>query len=591
MTPVDPRSVGKHALISEHASIRETFFRINEVSGSGGEPGIAVVLDDSRQVLGVVTDGDIRNAFCREIDLASSVSTIMSRKFVHVLNHLPPSEQLRSVLRQVGNFKRLNDPRLSKVVVVDDDRRFVDIVNLLELYRHGDISLRRIAVYGLGFVGLTLALTFAELRQFEVLGIDVSPDLIDRLRRGHPHFHEKGLKSLLESCLAQEAIRFLHADESYLADIHVISVGTPVSADRLPDFSFLEAAGRQIGARLKEGDLVICRSTVPVGTTRRKLIPILERCSELRAGRDFFVAFAPERTVEGNALRELRTIPQIVGGLTPQCRDQTLKLFQRINPTVIPVGGLEGAEVVKLINNTFRDTVFSFANEVALLCEQHNLNSFEVIGAANEGYPRNPIPLPSPGVGGICLSKDPYLYSHQWQQAGAQGRSVELRIGRLSREVNSSMPRYVAEKLLAFLERHNLRPQDARVLLVGVAFKGMPETSDIRCSPAMDLHQNLVAMGCGRAMAFDAVIEDAELSRLGLQPVRIEEGFKHANAVFFMNNHPSNTDFNLFRALQEGPRPLFFFDGWSAFSRIEVEAVPGVVYGTLGYTTPPMEEV
>ena len=570
----------KHALVSKDDSIREAVQIIDSAASRGGEPGIAVVVDEDNKVLGVVTDGDIRDAFCRNLDFSKPVHSIMSMDYVYVYNDITPSQQLRLVLQRIDKVKKIKDPRLSKVIVCTKNKEFVDIVNLFELYRYGDVSLRRIAVYGMGFVGLTIALTFAELQEFAIIGVDIDKELIEKLKKGITPFYEKGLDFLLKYCHSNNSIQFKHAGESVDADIHIISVGTPIDEQQKPDYSFLESSGNYIGKILKEGDLVICRSTVPAGTTRHLLIPLLEKASGLTPGKDFFISFAPERTLEGNALKELKSLPQIVGGYSRTCTELTAKLFQKITPSIIQVNSLEAAEIIKLVNNTYRDTVFSFANEVALMCDMYNLDAFEIIEAANKGYPRSLIPVPSPGVGGICLFKDPYLYSFH----GNSDNSFEVKFGHVSRAINQKMPGYVFSQFKKFVDLYSLNPETTKVLIVGLAFKGHPETSDTRCSPSIDLSNFLKGNGYF-VQGVDHVLSNDEIYQLGICPTSIEEGIKKSNAVFFMNNHPLNMKFDLYNCLMECKKPFFLFDGWNLFNKIEIESIDGIIYGTMGYSS------
>lgn len=570
----------KHAIASRNDSIRHVLHLIDNAASRGGEPGIAVIVDEHNVVVGVVTDGDVRSALCRNVDFASPVETIMSGKFVFVYDHVSPLEQLKTVLQKVNEQKRLKDPRLTKVVVCSEKMEFVDIVNFYELYRFGDISLRKIAVYGMGYVGLTLALTLAELGEYAVVGLDINERTVEQLNNNEAPFYEEGIDSLLRYCRANSFISFQGLEKTAAADIHIIAVGTPLTAASEPDYSQLEAVGRYIGRDLKEGDLVVCRSTVPAGTTRNCLIPILQQSSGLAPGRDFFVSFAPERTVEGNALRELKTLPQIVGGYSQGCAELTTKLFQKITPSIVQVKSLEASEIVKLINNTYRDTIFSFANEVAMLCDLYNLDAFEVIESANEGYARSMVPRPSPGVGGACLVKDPYLFtSHPWSD-----KEYDFSFGRMSRRVNKSIPQYVYRQFELMLERYPSGDADTKVLVAGLAFKGYPETSDMRFSPALDLIE-LLSKGGYVIQGFDWVVPAEDIRKLGIGTAGLDDGFKGARAVFFMNDHAQNTKFNLYEALMNCCKPFLFFDGWKMFSKKEIESVPGVYYATMGYNS------
>ncbi len=572
--------ITRHSLASPNESIRDVVHRIDLAKARGGEVGIAVVVEADSRVVGAVTDGDIRRALCKEVDFSAPVSEIMSRDPVCVPAGLDFTQTMRLGLDKMQS----RNVTVDKFILVDEENRFVDIINLHTLYRGEDVGVKHVVVYGMGFVGLTLAVTLAENPLFKVEGIDPNEDVIRGLRAGSPHFYEKGLESLLHRLLDTKAITLNTPAEALGAsEVHIVSVGTPVDGSRRADTRYLRSCAEQIGAVLREGDMVICRSTVPVGTTRGFFIPLLEQRSGLTAGKDFHVTFAPERTVEGDALRELRTLPQVVGGLTSRCREVAAKLFQKTTATVVFVESLEAAEIIKLINNSYRDLVFGFSNEVAFMCDQYNIDAFDIIAAANDGYPRNPIPRPSPGVGGVCLSKDPYLYSiHDTIDAADSFASMSL--GAASRAINERGAEYVLWSFRKFLKSSRMEQERLKVLVVGVAFKGFPDTSDIRFSAAVDLINGL-RDGGHQVFAFDAIVPPDEIRAAGAHPVQLLEGLRDCHAVFFMNNHPRNTEFELYAGLKTMSRPCLFFDGWKAFSRGEVEAVPGVRYSTMGYLT------
>ena len=568
----------KFAIVSPEATIKETINVINQISTAGGIPGIAVVVDSSGVTQGVVTDGDIRNFICQEVSFETKVKGQLSKNFVYAYDHLSRADQLEMVLNQFNLKSNILDPRVSKVVVCDTAMHFKSIINLMDLYLSDDARFKKVAVYGMGYVGLTLALTLAESTK-NVFGVDITPGLITNLNKGISPFFENGLSPLLHHCKQENFIEFKLAEEKFDADVFIIAVGTPVDKEGKIIYSYLETAGANIGRRIKSGSLIICRSTVPLGTTRNVLIPSLETHSGLKAGKDFHVAFAPERTVEGNALKELRSLPQVIGGLTRQCTKITAKIFEIINPTIVQVESLEAAEMVKLINNTFRDTVFSFANDISLLCDEHNINAFDLIKAANEGYPRNPIPLPSPGVGGICLVKDPYLFENS-------KKTNRVSFGSISRKINEQMPGYVFDKLLQFEKNKNIKVKS--VLLVGLAFKGLPETSDTRFSPAIEL-ANFLKQRSIKIYGHDAVVSAEEISALDITPCSVQDGLKEVQAIFIMNNHPNHKKIDFYKALAKKSsdgEAFLFFDGWNQFNRNDIESIKGITFSTMGYLTP-----
>jgi UDP-N-acetyl-D-mannosaminuronic acid dehydrogenase len=318
------------------------------------------------------------------------------------------------------------------------------------------------------------------------------------------------------------------------------------------------------------------RSTVPVGTTRNVCLPILEKESGLVAGRDFSLVFAPERTVAGKALKELRALPQIIGALDAQGAEVAAALYREITSTIVILESIEEAEMVKLVNNTFRDTIFAFSNEVALVCDSYNLDANKVIMAANEGYPRDPVPMPSPGVGGVCLKKDPYLL-----QVTAQAKNIQPTILGRSRAVNEYMPLHVFRKFSRFCEKNKLKLSEAKVFVIGFAFKGWPETSDMRDSPTLELVKLLHQAGV-MINGFDAVVKTEHLDEImDVQGTSLEAGFKDADAVFIMNNHPSFEDWNLLALLETMKKPSLFVDGWSMFRMDEIGRVAGISYSTV----------
>jgi nucleotide sugar dehydrogenase len=237
---------------------------------------------------------------------------------------------------------------------------------------------------------------------------------------------------------------------------------------------------------------------------------------------------------------------------------------------------LEAAEMVKLVNNTFRDTIFSFSNEIALVCQQYGLDVSKIIEAANEGYPRDRVPDPSPGVGGVCLKKDPYLL-----QVTARAAGLEPHILGQSRLVNEYMPYHVYKKYLRFCEKNGIAPRQSEVLIVGFAFKGWPETSDMRDSATLELVRLLHNEGV-KLRAFDPVIEPVALDSIpGVLATSLAAGFEGASCVFIMNNHPSYEDWNLASLLEKMSRPGLFIDGWGIFRSDEIMRVPGVHFSSL----------
>lgn len=565
------------SLVTKETTIREAIPLMASLPRNKQIPGIVVVVNENDLVEGVVTDGDIRRGLSCGIEIGQPISAIANKNPMTVNCRLSHALMRKAVMDEARR-RNAHYLKYDKLVLVEADGRFHDVILLSDILEP-HIDEKVIGVYGLGFVGLTLACTFANAG-LSVVGIDTDDGLLGKLRSGISPFYEKGLDSMLSSLAVTNPIHYTNSTRDRQIDIHVVSVGTPVEAGGVPNLSHIISVAQTISQQLKYGDLVVFRSTVPVGTIRQVVMPILEG-SGLSCGSDFHLAFAPERTVEGNALEELRLLPQVVGGINSISSNLAAKLFKKITSTIIEVGSLEEAEMVKLMNNTFRDLTFAFANEVSAICEGFNINAFTIIRAANEGYPRDRIPTPSPGVGGICLSKDPYLYTQPM---------VPLRnaptLGLVSRSINGGGADYVMAKVRDFATKTGREVADLRLLIIGLAFKGMPETSDIRASVALDLIEKMPDRS--KVGVKDFVVPADQIVALGCTAVEQElaDSFDGVDAVLVMNNHYRNNKFNVVQALSRCHHPVLFFDGWNMFDQREIESLDNVCYATMGYMTP-----
>jgi UDP-N-acetyl-D-mannosaminuronic acid dehydrogenase len=564
--------------VGESDTIRQVMEVIDDAANHGLVSGIALVVDSDGELLGLVTDGDLRRAILADVPLSAEVGSIATRNPIVFPDHLSYREILEAIpetLRRSHRYGGTN--RLEKVVLVDHLGQPTRVLDFVDLWNRQSTRSRRVAVVGLGYVGLTLAVTLAEFR-YEVTCVDADEDIRKSVSDGHPHFYEAGLESLLRRHLDREMV--VAAEVPPDAEVYIIAVGTPVGPDRQPDLSAIRAASHAVSKVLKPGDLVILRSTVPLGTCRQVVLPILEE-SRLKGGRDFYLAFAPERTIEGKALQELRSLPQVIGGLGQNSTDLAANFFREFAPSTVSLSSLEAAELVKLANNGFRDVIFGFANQLVQVCSKHNLSASEVIAAANKGYPRDPIPLPSPGVGGMCLTKDPYLLAHAADEAGIAD-SLSLR----ARRINESIPALLAHQIRDALARLDKSPKDAKVFMMGFAFKGQPETSDTRFSTSLDLLRELRRF-VPRVQGYDPVVGPEALAKLdGVDPVSVEEGFKDADVVIVANNHSSYRYMDLLGLLETTRRPAVYCDFWDVFSPHDVRQVEGITYLGLGYSIP-----
>jgi UDP-N-acetyl-D-glucosamine dehydrogenase len=342
----------------------------------------------------------------------------------------------------------------------------------------------RVGVIGLGYVGLPLAATFAEAG-FHVTGFDTDQQRVNQASRGESYIPDIS-SSTLQKLIDTQRICFT-SDYNALDDIDAVSicVPTPLRKTRDPDISYIISATQQIREHLHPGQLVILESTTYPGTTDEVLLPELESTG-LKAGLDFFLAFSPERIDPGNSTFNARNTPKIVGGITPACTKLAQAAYGAAIEKVVSVSSARVAEMVKLLENTFRAVNIGLVNEIAIMCEKLSIDVWEVIDAAATkpfGFMRF---LPGPGLGGHCIPVDPHYLSWKLKTLDYTARFIEL-----AAEVNSSMPHYVVDKIGEALNEQRLSFNGATVLVLGIAYK--PDVGDVRESPALDIIQKLLA--------------------------------------------------------------------------------------------------
>ena len=277
-------------------------------------------------------------------------------------------------------------------------------------------------------------------------------------------------------------------DELRSQDAVIICVPTPLRKSKEPDVSYILSATKEIAPRLRKGQLIILESTTYPGTTRELVLPLLEKATNLKAGRDFHVAFSPERVDPGNRTYKIHNTPKVVGGVTPSCTDLAARLYGEVVTTVVPVSSTESAEMVKLLENTFRAVNIGLVNELAQMCHRLRLDVWEIIGAAAT-KPFGYMPFfPGPGIGGHCIPLDPHYLAWKMKSLNFEPRFIEL-----AGVINSSMPEFVVRRVAELLNEDGRAVRGSRVLVLGVAYK--PDVPDMRESPAIDVVKLLTDQG------------------------------------------------------------------------------------------------
>jgi UDP-N-acetyl-D-glucosamine dehydrogenase len=335
-----------------------------------------------------------------------------------------------------------------------------------------------VGVVGLGYVGLPLAVEFAQVG-FTVIGIDIDKTKVDLLNRGESYIQDvptSVLKPLVEAGKLRATTDFAAVEK---LDTINIAVPTPLRKTKDPDMSFIVRSCEEIAKHFHAGMLLILESTTYPGTTDELMLPMFER-ADLKIGEHFFMCFSPERVDPGNPNFQTKNIPKVVGGITPACTELGALFYGQALEKVVPVGSTRVAEMVKLLENTFRMINIGLVNEIAMMCDRMGINVWEVIDAAAT-KPFGFMPFyPGPGLGGHCIPIDPFYLSWKSKQAGIEARFIEL-----AGYINGQMPHFVVDKIQNALNDHSKPLKGSHVHVLGVAYKR--DIDDVRESPALDI--------------------------------------------------------------------------------------------------------
>jgi UDP-N-acetyl-D-glucosamine dehydrogenase len=409
----------------------------------------------------------------------------------------------------------------------------------------------KICVVGLGYVGLPLAMEFVR-SGFNVAGVDIDEETLACLREGQSHVLDVSAEEVRKA--VQGGMFQVYNSYEIIAEVDCVSicVPTPLRKTRDPDISFVTAAIESAREHLRKGTLVVLESTTYPGTTEEILCPALET-NGLKVGRDVYVAFSPERVDPGNAVHKTRNTPKIIGGVTPECTRLATKLYEQVIDTVVPVSSTRAAEMVKLLENTFRAVNIGLVNELAVICDKLGLSVWEVIrAAATKPFGFMPF-FPGPGLGGHCIPIDPLYLSWKLKSLNYNARFIEL-----ASEINTGMPEYCVARIAQALNSQKKAVNGARILILGVAYK--PNVSDTRESPALDIIRLLEVDGahvefydphvptlrtCGAAGPSGSGLEDLEGSEEAKSSINLTaESISEYDIVVVTTDH-SQVDYQM----------------------------------------------
>lgn len=436
----------------------------------------------------------------------------------------------------------------------------------------------KVSVVGFGHIGSVIGGVLAE-NGLSVTGVDKNHALIEAFSAGREPIGEPGLQALISKTLASGALT-LTGDASAIAesDAVIITVGTPLGGDNRADVTQLAAACEELAPHIQDGQLIMVKSTVPPGTTRDMVHAILGRNAKID------VVFSPERLAEGNAIAELKSLPIVIGGVTEGAASRAAEFWSSVlGVDTITVATAESAELVKLADNAWIDLNIALAHDLAKLCDAlpYSIDVIEVIRAANTlkkgpGYVN--ILTPSNGVGGYCLTKDPWFVHTLGADHGLDLRTLEA-----GRRTNEEMPSYAAERILSFLSERGISTSKAKVAVLGLAFK--TDSGDVRFTPVLPFLEKLKTAGVGTISVFDPMVTSHDSAKIGVPlSASLDDALRGADCVAIMAAHSEIKAIDAGGFARLCNHGALVFDGRRYFSREEISAIgrEGLTYRGIG---------
>lgn len=385
------------------------------------------------------------------------------------------------------------------------------------------LVMEKVCIIGLGYIGLPTAVMFANHGK-KVLGVDLNHDIVSKINKKEAHIEEPGLLEKLTIAVDTGNLRASIVPEK--ADVFIIAVPSPINADKTANLEYVKSASKSIVPYLEKGNLVVLESTVPPRTVEDVMIPILKETG-LEIGTELFVSHSPERVIPGKVFEELVNNSRIVGGINKESSIKTADLYRSFVEGELFLTDATTAEMVKIIENTYRDVNIAFANELARISENIGVNVWEAIQLANQ-HPRVNIHTPGPGVGGHCIPVDPWFLVELDRE--------NAKLINMAREINDSMPQFTVNKVKEILDKEQIA--NPKVAVLGLAFKG--NVDDIRESPSLEIIRLLKEMNIEHSV-FDPHVKETKVPN---QTHELEDSLFHADLILILTDHNEFKELN-----------------------------------------------
>lgn len=428
-----------------------------------------------------------------------------------------------------------------------------------------------IGIIGMGYVGLPMASLFAT-KGFTVIGADINEKIVKKINSGKSPINETGLEEIIKTVVKTGKLNAtINVDGAVKkSDIIIIVVQTPINREKRPDLTAFKSACNTVAKNLSKNKLVVVESTIPPGTMEKIVVNSIYEKTKMKAGEDYFLSYSPERAIPTHTLEEIQTNSRVVGGFNKESSDLASTLYSTITTGELRTTDLGTAEMVKIIENTYRDVNIALSNEIAMLCEKLDIDAIEAINIANK-HPRVNLHLPGPGVGGHCIPKDPYFLISKAEELG-----VNLNIISSAREINENMPNHLLDLIERSLKKIDKDIKSSKVSILGIAYKG--NTDDTRGTPSEKVIKTLMQRDV------DLISHDPFVSHDfgGKFSNNLTEVIEDSDCLVILTDHDVYKEMDLKALTGLMNKPSVVIDGRRILDPADVEKA-GVLYTGIGY--------
>tara|TARA_Y100000816_G_C26108008_1_gene589656 strand:+ start:3818 stop:5485 length:1668 start_codon:yes stop_codon:yes gene_type:complete len=507
---------------------------------------LAIKLNKKKQIIGVITRGDLRRVIYKNRNFNDRIDNYLNYKPI-LIRDLELNNNLFSKLIKKSKNKKFDD-----VFVVDGKKKLLQIIKYESLIKN--YKFKKTCVIGMGHIGIPL-ITHILKRFNHAIGYDNNKKKIEDLKKFKLNFYEKNLDTIFKKKVKEKNLDLISNPNKIHSEIYIVCIGSSISRNSVNNNN-LKKIAKELAKVIKKGDLIILRGTVSVGTSRQIFLKSILKFTKLKNGVDFYFAYMPERLVEGNALEELENIPCLISGSTEKCLEVAYDYSKELFKNVIKLESIEEGEIIKLTTNSYRALSFTFSNEISRIANIYGLSGSNLIEKANFGYSRNNIAKPSLGIGGFCLPKDPILFNENSK------KNSNYKLGKITNEISKLATSHFTNEFIRILKKQK---HIKKVLIMGISFKGLPETIDTRNSTSLEIINNINKKGI-QFSGYDPLGSKLKtiIKNKKLKILNKKFNINIFDMIIIVNDHPSFYEIieNTLKDNNSGKKK-YIFDTWS----------------------------